>query len=365
MRKKRIVIIGAGGIINSHIKAIHTNSDRVELIGISDIREARVKEVCHTFDISHGYTDNQNMLAELNPDLVHIISPPATHKDLIVSSLQAGAWVWCEKPLCRSLAEFDAITETENQTGHYASTVFQWRFGSAGKHMKKLIQTEAFGKPLVLSCNTWWYRTQQYYDVPWRGTYEKEFGGPTMTLGIHLTDFMLWMMDEWEEVSAMIGTLDHDIQVEDISMAHVRFENNARASIINSALSPRQETYLRMDFQKATIELKAMYHYTNENWTFSTHPDLENTEVKAHWDVLDIDFMGSHDQQLSEILDAMDSNARPPVSGDEARRILEFNASLYKSAFTGERVERGSITPDDPFYYSNNGTPKMMEQGQR
>ncbi len=362
MSKKRIAIIGAGGIINSHIKAIHTNIDRVELVGISDINEERVQEVCNAFDIPHGYTDNHKMLNELQPDLVHIISPPATHKDLIIASLEAGAWVFCEKPLCRSLADFDAITEAENRTGRYVSTVFQWRFGSAGKHMKKLIQDDVFGKPMVLSCNTWWYRTQQYYDAPWRGTYEKEFGGPTMTLGIHLTDFMLWMMDDWAEVSAMIGTLDHDIQVEDISMAHIRFENDARASIINSALSPRQETYLRMDFQKATIELKAMYRYTNENWTFSTHPDLKDPEIKAQWDALDVDFMGSHDQQLSEILDAMDNNTRPPVSGDEARRIIDFNASLYKSAFTKTHIKRGSITPDDPFYFSNNGAPEMMEQ---
>lgn len=362
MNKRRIVIVGAGGVITSHIKAIQANADRVELLAVSDIREERVKEVCQMYDIPHGYTDTAQMIAEQKPDLVHIISPPATHKDLIVHCLEAGAWVLCEKPLCRSMGEHDVILEAEQRTGNYSSTVFQWRFGSAGKHMKKLIQSEAFGKPMVIVCNTLWYRTQAYYDVAWRGTYENEFGGPTMTLGVHLTDFMLWMMDDWAEVSAMIGTLDHDIQVEDIAMAHVRFENDARASIVNSALSPRQETYLRMDFQKATLELTGLYRYTNENWKFSTHPDLEDENIRLQWESLSEDFMGSHDQQLSELLDAMDSNTPPPVQGDEARRILEFNACLYKSAFTGQRVKRGSITPDDPFYYSNNGSLETMEQ---
>ena len=236
--------------------------------------------------------------------------------------------------------EFDSIAEAEKRTGCYVSTVFQWRFGSAGKHMKKLIQTEAFGKPMVMVCNTLWYRTQDYYDVDWRGRFDNEFGGPTMTLGIHLTDFMLWLMDDWSQVSAMIGTLDHDIEVEDISMANVRFNNGAMASIVNSALSPRQETFLRMDFQKATIELTALYRYTNEHWQFSTHPDLEDEKIRAQWDALSEDYMGSHDQQLSEILDAMDNNISPPVHGDEARRIIEFNASLYKSAFTGQIVNK-------------------------
>ncbi len=361
MSKRRIVIIGAGGVITSHIKAIKANADRVELVAVSDIRAERVEEVCKLYDIPNGYTDSAKMIAEQKPDLVHIISPPATHKDLITMSLESGAWVLCEKPLVRSLAHFDALREVEKRTGCYLSTVFQWRFGSAGKHMKKLIQENALGRPLVIVCNTLWYRTQAYYEVDWRGRFDNEFGGPTMTLGIHLTDFMLWMMDDWSEISAMIDTLDHDIQVEDISMAHVRFKNGAMASIVNSTLSPRQETFLRMDFQKATVELTAMYRYSNENWQFSTHPDLEDEAIRAKWDALTEDFMGSHDQQLSELLDAMDTNTPPPVNGDEGRRILEFNASLYKSGFTGEIVTKGSITPDDPFYYSNNGAPEMME----
>jgi hypothetical protein len=51
----------------------------------------------------------------------------------------------------------------------------------------------------------------------------------------------------------------------------------------------------------------------------------------------------------------MDRGERPPASGLDARRIIEFIACLYKSAFTRHIVERGSIKADDPFYYSMNG----------
>ena len=46
----------------------------------------------------------------------------------------------------------------------------------------------------------------------------------------------------------------------------------------------------------------------------------------------------------------MDKGERPLVSGDEARRTLEFITALYKSAFTGKPVRRGEITGGDPFY---------------
>jgi predicted dehydrogenase len=205
-------------------------------------------------------------------------------------------------------------------------------------------------------CNTLWYRTQDYYNLDWRGRYATAFGGPTATLGIHLMDLFLWLWGEWDEVRAMTGTLDRVMEIEDISMALVRFENGALATMVNSALSPRQESYLRLDFQKATLECAALYRYTNEHWKFSLPPNVDDPETLAAWNVLSEDYMGSHRQQLSELLDAMDHNQRPFVSGAEARRIIEFISSLYKSAKTGQPVTCGELTPADPFYFSNSGT---------
>jgi predicted dehydrogenase len=260
------------------------------------------------------------------------------------------------------LAEFDEITAAEDRTGRYVSTVFQWRFGSAGKHVKQLIDSGALGRPLVGICNTLWYRRQDYYDVPWRGKFATEVGGPTMTLGIHLTDLFLWLLGDWAEVHAITGTLDHDIEVEDVALTLVRFENGMMGSVSSSSVSPRQETYLRLDFQQATIECSALYRYGNQNWRFSLPDGVENEAARAAWDALQEDSPASHTRQLLELLDSMAANERPLVSGAEARRILEFSASLYKSAITGQPVRRGAIRPDDPFYQAMNGVIEKEEE---
>ena len=361
MSKHRIAIIGTGNSVNNHLHAIHAINDRVELVAAVDINKERVESFCAENNIPNSYTSVAEMLSTEKPDIVSIITPSATHKDLTIECLDAGAWVFCEKPLCASLAEYDEIQAAEERTGNFVSTVFQWRFGSAVKHLKQLIDEGSLGKPMIAVCNTLWYRTQAYYDVPWRAKFETAIGGPTITLGIHLMDLFLYLMSDWQSIYAVTDILDHDIEVEDISMAMVQFESGARASIINSALSPRQESYLRLDFQKATAEVKTLYRASNEHWTF-TPADSEDTVTQALWDALDVDFSGSHHQELGEILDAMESNQRPPVSGDEARRIIEFTASLYKSAFTGKPVKKGDITPDDHFYYSNNGKMEALNQ---
>lgn len=361
MKPYRIAIVGTGSSVNNHLSAIAALGERVELVAAVDISEARVKAIAQQYDIPHAYTSVSEMLAAQQPDLVSIITPPAFHKELAIECLEAGAWVYCEKPLCASLAEFDEIAAAEARTGRYVSTVFQWRFGSAGKHLKRLIEQQALGKPMVAVCNTLWHRTQDYYNVGWRGKWKTEIGGPTMSLGIHLMDLLLWLLDDWQEVRAMTATLDHNIEVEDVSMALVRFGSGAMGTIINSALSPRQESYLRLDFQKATAEVSTLYRYSNEHWKFSLPPNVDDPATAAQWDALTDDFPGGHHIQMGEILDSIERNERPPVSGDEARRILEFAASLYKSANTGQPVTRGSITPSDPYYYAMNGAAETSE----
>ena len=237
----RIAIIGTGNIVSSHLAAIKAVGERAELVAAVDVDEARVRAICAENDIPHAYVDAREMLAAEQPDLVQIATPPAVHKRLIIDCLEAGAWVFCEKPLCASLAEFEEITRVENRTGRYVSTVFQWRFGSAAKHLKAMIADGAVGRPLVGVCNTLWFRAQPYFDVSWRGKWATEVGGPTVGLGIHLTDLFLWLMGDWAEVRAMIGTLERRVEYEDVAMASVRFENGAMGSIVNSALSPRQE----------------------------------------------------------------------------------------------------------------------------
>ncbi len=43
------------------------------------------------------------------------------------------------------------------------------------------------------------------------------------------------------------------------------------------------------------------------------------------------------------------------MSGADARRTFELLTALYKSAFTGQPVTRGSIKPNDPFYAELHG----------
>ncbi len=354
-RRVRTAIVGTGAIAAQHAAALRAEQDRAELVAAVDIDEARARAFAEAHGVPAVHSDLDAMLERERPELVLICTPPSLHSAQCIRSLEAGAWVLCEKPLAGSLRELDAIQEAEARSGATCSSVYQWRFGAGARHLQRLIAEGALGRPMLGLCQTTWYRDDAYYAVPWRGSWATELGGTSMIHGIHAMDLLLWLFGPWAEVSAMAGTLGHAIEVEDVAVASVRFESGALGTILNSAVSPRQESVLRLDFARATVELHHLYGYRNDDWRYTLPDGSPDDAELARWEALPPDVPSLHQAQLSHVLDCLERGERPLTSGPGARATLEFLASLYASAFTGTRVERGSITPGDSFYDAMSG----------
>jgi predicted dehydrogenase len=357
-RRIKAAVIGTGAIASgSHLPALAALAaeGEVEIVAAVDIDADAVKRFCADGGVPHGYTDLDRMLAEQRPDLVSICTPPTLHREQTVAALRAGAWVWCEKPPVPTLADFDAVEAEEGTDGGpYASIVFQHRFGSGARHVRRLIADGAMGRPLVAHCQTTWYRNAAYYAVPWRGKWETEGGGPAMGHGIHQMDLLLDLLGPWSEVRAMAGRLVHEVQTEDVSTALVRFENGALATIVNSVLSPDEVSRIRIDCERATVELTHLYGHSNDNWRITPVPDAAAEDVAA-WQAFGVDVPSSHLAQLRDLVASMRAGERPRSSGADGRTSLELITALYKSAFTDTTVRAGEIGPGDPYYTALHG----------
>jgi predicted dehydrogenase len=372
-RRFRAAIVGAGAIAESaHLPALRAHARRVELVAAVDVDPRRVEAFAQRHRIAGAYGSLAEMLEKQKPDLVHVCTPPAAHVDAVVECLQAGAWVLVEKPPVLSLAEYDLIERAERPGGPYASVVYQHRFGSGALRLARQAAAGQLGRPMVAQCVTAWYRDAAYYRVPWRGTWAGEGGGPTMGHGIHQMDLLLAILGDWAEVRAMAGRLDRAVETEDVSLASVRFASGALASVVNSVLSPREESLLRFDFEDATVEVAHLYGYTDADWRYTPAPHAAaDTDRVAGWTAPDRSVGSSHAAQLTYVLDALERGERPPTSGRAGRATLELITALYRSAFTGAPVLRGEIGPSDPFYHRLHGDvpgwapPVARESGSR
>jgi predicted dehydrogenase len=272
--------------------------------------------------------------------------------------------VLTEKPPTISLREFDELVAAERSAAGregppWFATVFQHRFGDGQRRLKKLAAGGALGRPLIAVCHTTWFRDQAYFDVPWRGRWDTEGGGPTMGHGIHQMDMLLDVLGDWTEVSALARTQARTMPTEDLSLAHVTFANGAVASVVNSVLSPREESYLRFDFERATVEVTHLYGYGDDDWRVTPAPGRED-DVEAAWKHAadrggDGEAPSSHAAQFARVLAALRDGRRPPVTPPEARRTMALIAGIYASAFTRRPVTPADLAPSAAFYTAMNG----------
>jgi predicted dehydrogenase len=371
----RSAIVGTGNIARSHAKAIAASQGAATLVAAMDVDQGQLGSFCAEFQIPAAYSDLNRLLSHARPDLVHICTPPSTHRPIARTCLDNGTSVLVEKPPTISLREFDELVAAQGGAAHddaadaggppWFATVFQHRFGARQRHLAALAASGALGRPLLAICDTTWFRDQAYFDVPWRGRWDTEGGGPTMGHGIHQMDMLLDVLGDWTEVSAITRTQARTVATEDLSLAHVTFANGAVASVVNSVLSPREESYLRFDFACATVELTHLYGYSDDDWRITPAPGREE-EIAAAWkhpgDAGTVASTGEgaaertgHAAQFAHVFAALREGRRPPVTPAEARRTMALIAGIYASAFTRRPVTPADLGPGDAFYAEMNG----------
>ncbi|GAB6940551.1 Gfo/Idh/MocA family protein [Isoptericola variabilis] len=368
----KVTILGAGAIAGAHVDAVralasHGGPDGVEVTHVVDVDAGRAAAFAAEHGVPHHGTDLQALLDAGEVDVVHVCTPPAVHLDAAVAALRSGAHVVVEKPAVLSLAEADALAAAERQAidaglpGRFTQIV-QHRFGAGIRRLRRLLDDGTLGPAYVAQCDTLWFRTPEYFAVPWRGRFDTEGGGTTMGHGIHQFDLLLDVLGPWTEVRAMAGRLARHTDTEDVSTALVRFASGTMATITNSAISPRQTSRLRFDTEAATVELEHLYGYDDSSWTVTPVPGREDVADAWAADVASsatasVDGGASgHLAQLVPTYRALAAGGTPPVTVADTRATLELAAAIYKSAFTDTTVRAGEIVEGDPFHASMAGT---------
>jgi predicted dehydrogenase len=350
----RVAIVGTGNIASVHAEALAVPG--VAIVAAADIEAERLAAFRERFGIPAGYGDVAGLLAASRPDLVHLCTPPWLHHEQALACLRAGVSVLVEKPPAISLRQFDELAAATGTGGGppWFATVFQHRFGSGHRRLKTLAASGVLGRPLVAVCHTMWFREQAYFDVPWRGRWDTEGGGPTMGHGIHQMDMLADVLGDWTEVSAIARRQARVTATEDLSLAHVTFASGAVASVVNSVLSPREESYLRFDFERATIEVTHLYGYGDEDWRITPAPGHEQ-EVSAAVKQAESGTSSGHHAQFAEVVSCLRAGERPPVTPQDSRRTLSLAAAIYASAFTQRMVTPDDLAADTPFNKEMNG----------
>jgi len=122
----RIAIVGAGYVSQHHIAALRA-LDFVELVAVCDLDLAAARARAQANGIGRAATTLAE-IADLKPDAVYVLTPPASHATLSHQALDMGCHVFVEKPMADTLEECDALIAKARERGLQISVNHSDRF---------------------------------------------------------------------------------------------------------------------------------------------------------------------------------------------------------------------------------------------
>jgi predicted dehydrogenase len=135
----------------------------LRLVALSDVRAPEPDELTELAETPAVFTDHRRMLAEAGPDVVVIVTPPATHLPIATDALRAGCDVLLEKPPLLSTAEHDELAATIAETGRACQVGFQSLGSAALAALCTAIADGELGEVEAVTATGRWVRTDGYY----------------------------------------------------------------------------------------------------------------------------------------------------------------------------------------------------------
>jgi predicted dehydrogenase len=347
-----VAVIGAGAISGFHIEGYLAFPGRCRIVAVADIDKARAEELIARYGLNAAAaTDVTEVLSGPGIDLASVCTPPGTHAEITVALLDAGVHALCEKPMAPSLVECDAMIAAAERGGAILSAVAQNRFTTPMMRLKQVLDSGQAGRILHARVDSHWWRGHSYYDLWWRGTWQSEGGGCTLNHAVHHIDALRWMAGPPAEVQAIMGNVAHDnSEVEDLSLAVLRFGSGALGQITSSVVHHAQDQRIVFQTERAEIAMPWAVHASAPKANGFPEPDEETDRAldALHASLPEVAHPG-HAGQIDDVLTAIESPGTSVlVDGRDGRGAIELITSIYKAAITGGRVTL-PLADGDPF----------------
>jgi myo-inositol 2-dehydrogenase/D-chiro-inositol 1-dehydrogenase len=142
----RFALAGFGAWGKLHAKSIHQDPG-AQLVAICAPTEATRAEARDAYPDAQLFADSLAMVAHGGLDIVDIVTPSYTHREIAVAALQKGLHVLLEKPMATTLDDCKAIAAAAEKGSGRLAVGHEFRVSSQWGEIKKIIQRGTIGEP--------------------------------------------------------------------------------------------------------------------------------------------------------------------------------------------------------------------------
>lgn len=296
------------------------------------------------------------LLTRAAPEVVVVATPPASHADLCVRALEAGAHVICEKPFVTSSAEGDRVLAAAAACGRRVAVNHQFREKPIFSAVRGAIRAETYGR--LAFCQLWQLMNLAPWDEPtdWRA------GMSNRTLlegGVHLVDLLIALFGE-KPLAVQAGHsagFHADADADAVQLVMLEFSGGRLGQITIDRVCQGGTRYfeVRADCERASLRASL-------GGRALVQVGMKRAERPGVRLELGLGGLAWVEQGLRrkviarspkeqdayattllfrQIVRAFAADLEPPSSGREARDVIAVIEAAYEAAERGARVKLG------------------------
>jgi predicted dehydrogenase len=220
------------------------------------------------------------LIAEPGLDAVILCTPHEQHAAQILAFAQAGLHVFCEKPLCLTLADAQKAVAACQQRGLVLGIGHERRFEPEVMALRELIAQGTLGEILQIEAN---FSQDKFFALPkdnWRLSNAHAPVGPLTATGIHLVDLSIALLGPCETLWARLATLGSYFENGDTLGIMMGFPKGANA-MITAVLATPFEGRFAVYGSKGWVEIRDRTHPENPTgWDITTVLRGEEKQVR-------------------------------------------------------------------------------------
>jgi UDP-N-acetyl-2-amino-2-deoxyglucuronate dehydrogenase len=333
----RVGIIGTGAIAHMHARAYKNIGWTVR--ACTNVTQ----ETGRRFASTHGaefFERYEDVCRHPEVDVVDVCTFPAFRLEVVTACAAQRKPVQVQKPIAADVATARRMIDAADQAGIVLGVVSQHRFDASSQFLSSALRAGRLGKLLQCDAYVKWWRSDEYYARPVKGTWHTEGGGALITQAIHQIDLLRWFGGPVRDVSGMwqLGAA-HAIESEDVVSAVMRYASGA-TGVIQAATAFRPGYPERIELHgtngSAIVTGDTLTAWDVEGDT-GPAPPLARRVASGASDPMAIS-VEAFERQFLDFGEAITTGRPPLVSGEEGYRALELVDAIYRSCRTGAPV---------------------------
>lgn len=143
--KLRVALVGCGQIADAHLQELRY-VPTAEAVAVCDRYPDLARQAAARSAVPGAFDDLGRMLAEARPDVLHVTTPPHSHRAIALQALRQGVHVYMEKPFVVDAAEADEVLDAARAGGRLICVGHDQLYDPAWQECRRLVQGGELGR---------------------------------------------------------------------------------------------------------------------------------------------------------------------------------------------------------------------------